>query len=244
VTDREEVRFASGYVLHQRPFRNTSQIVDCMTADHGRIALVARGSRRPRPGRRALLQPFVPLHLSWVRRGDLGSLTDVEAAGGAYTLAGDALLAGFYANELLLRLMARGDANRQIFSCYSECLADLASSAPVARSLRLFELRLLSGLGYGLTLDCDAASGAPIEADRSYVFELERGLVAADTVSNGTELHWGRDLISLREERLSDENSLRTARRLLSRVLKTYLGDRPLRSRDVLSDIFHRGLSG
>jgi DNA repair protein RecO (recombination protein O) len=79
----EKVVFTAAYVLHQRPFRNTSQLVDLVTADYGRVTLVARGSRRPRPGRRALLQAFVPVRVSWTRRGELGSLSDVEPAGNA-----------------------------------------------------------------------------------------------------------------------------------------------------------------
>lgn len=244
MSDREQVHLAGAFVLHQRPFRNTSQIVDCITFEHGRIALVARGARRGRPGRRALLQPFLPLRLSWVRRGDLGSLTEVEAAGSAIDLNGDGLLAAFYVNELIMRLTARGDANQAIFSCYSDCLAELAIRPEISRTLRVFELRLLDALGYGLALDCDVQTGEPIQPDRRYRFEPERGPVEADPAAGGSELHWGRELISLRRELLADDDSLRAAKRLLDRVLRLYLGDRPLRSRLVLKDIFHRGLTG
>src|SRR5690606_33609603 len=112
-------------------------------------------SRRAPRGRRALLQPFVPLVLSWTRRGDLGRLTHVEAEHPGFELGGERLLAAYYVNELLLRLLARGDPNELVFSCYSDCLSNLGGSSNVARALRLFELRLLRALGYGLELDCD-----------------------------------------------------------------------------------------
>jgi DNA repair protein RecO (recombination protein O) len=188
-----------------------------------------------------LLQPFVPLRLSWVRRGELGRLTDVEAEGAGVELGAEPLLAAYYVNELALRLCARGDANDEVFSCYSRCLADLAAGAAVARTLRLFELRFLRALGYGLELGRDAESGEPVKPEFRYRFELERGPRADERVADH-EGYWGRDLISLGAEALEDEQSLRAARRLLARALETYLGERPLKSRAVLKDIVARGL--
>jgi len=242
MSEREQVLLERGFVLHQRPYRNTSQLLDCLTATHGRVVLVAHGSRRGPNSRRALLQPFAPLRLSWVRRGELGRLTHVEAESRNYDLNAQHLLAGFYINELLLRLMARGDPNSDIFSCYSRCLTALADAANVARTLRLFELQLLRALGYGLELMNDTETGAPLQAESSYMFELERGPRTADLSSLQAEVYSGSELIALREETLPDEASLRAAQRLLGRVLKAYLGERPLKSRLVFKDIVSRGL--
>jgi DNA repair protein RecO (recombination protein O) len=248
MSEREHVLLELGFVLHQRPYRNTSQLLECLTALHGRVGLVARGSRRSTSrerGRRALLQPFVPLRLSWLQRGELGSLAQVEPAAASYDLEGERLLAGYYANELLLRLTARGDPNAEVFSCYSRCLADLAGGVHVARAIRIFELHLLGALGYGLELAAEAGTGAPLDPSLRYVYEIEHGARAADRGDGDSEdVYSGRDLISLREETLDDETSLRTAQRLLGRVLRVYLGDRPLKSRLVLQDIVSRGLSG
>ncbi|HEY8521234.1 MAG TPA: DNA repair protein RecO [Gammaproteobacteria bacterium] len=242
MTDREIVLLERGFVLHHRPYRNTSQLLECLTAGHGRVGLVARGSRRPGRGERALLQPFTPLRLSWNRRGDLGRLTYVEPDGEAYRLGGQELLAGFYVNELVLRLLARGDSNAEVFSCYSRCLAELAGRAGAARALRLFELRLLQALGYGLELDRDFGTGEPIVAERRYAFELEHGFVASDSADDDGDVYSGADLIALRDETLDTATSLRAAQRLLSRVLDAYLGERPLKTRAVLRDIVSRGL--
>ena len=246
MSEREQVLLEHGFVLHQRAYRNTSQLLECVTAVHGRVGLIARGSRRMTSrdrGQRALLQPFVPLRLSWLRRGELGRLTHVEPASASYDLAAQRLLAGYYSNELLLRLTARGDPNAEVFSCYSRCLAELAGGARVARTLRIFELHLLHALGYGLELGADAATGEPLRAELRYVFELEHGPRVTELEDPDADVYLGSDLISLREQMLEDESSLRTSQRLLGRVLRVYLGDRPLRSRLVLQDIVSRGLA-
>lgn len=243
MSEREEVLLEQGFVLHQRPFRNSSQLVDLITPEHGRVGLVAQGSRRHKSGRRALLQAFVPLKLSWIRRGDLGRLTHVEAAADALGLVGDRLLGGFYVNELVLRLSARGDANGEVYSCYSECLVALADgSRPVARTLRLFELAFLRALGYGLELERDIQTGERLQPDGRYVFEHESGPRTAVSVGEEGGAYWGRELLSLSDKLLQDRESLRAARRLLGRALDVYLGERPLKSRIVLREIVERGL--
>jgi DNA repair protein RecO (recombination protein O) len=242
MAEREQVLLERGFVLHQRPYRDSSQLLECLTGGHGRVGLVARGSRRAPTRQRALLQPFVPLKLSWIRRGDLGRLTHVEADAASHALEGQRLLAGFYANELMLKLTARGDPNAAAFSCYSRCLAQLGEAAHVARALRLFELDLLHALGYGLELDGESMTGDTLRAESSYIFELEKGLRRADIADSDADVYPGRDLISLRERRLDDEASLRSAQRLLGRALKAHLGERPLKSRLVLQDIVSRGL--
>jgi DNA repair protein RecO (recombination protein O) len=239
MAEREQVLLEPGYVLHQRPFRNSSQLLECLTAGHGRVGLVARGSRRSGSRQRAWLQPFVPLALSWQRRGELGRLTQVEPAGPAHRLSSQRLMAAFYANELLLRLTARDDANGEIVSCYSRCLAQL-ETADVAQTLRLFELTLLHALGYGLELDRDALTGEPLEPERCYAFDLEGGFRRVD--GSVAEAYPGRALIALREQRLGDEESLRAAQHLLGRALRVHLGERPVRTRLVLQDIVARGL--
>jgi DNA repair protein RecO (recombination protein O) len=241
MSEREFVEFEPAFILHQRPYRDTSQLLECLTANHGRIGLIARGSRRVGRGSRAMLQPFVPLHVSWVRRGELGQLRHVEATAQPFELVSERLLAGFYLNELMLRLMERGDANGFIFSCYSHALADLAAGANLARTVRLFELRLLRALGYELVLDHDVGSGEPLQPQALYVVELELGPRKVERAA-GENVYYGRHLISLYQEELDDEESVASAKRLLGEALDRYLGGRALKSRGVLKDIFERGL--
>lgn len=243
MSERVEVLLEPGYLLHQRPYRNSSLIVECLTARHGRLCLVARGARRAESRQRSLLQAFQPLRLSWVSRSEMGNLTLAEAAAPAHDLGGEALMAGFYLNELLLRLVPRGDQNERILSCYSGCLARLAAGENAAQALRLFELEFLDALGYRVDLETDCRTGEPIAADRHYTFEHEGGLTASGEHTT-MEVISGRHLIALREHRLDDPDSLRAARVLLGGILRQHLGERPLKTRLVLREIHERGLAG
>jgi DNA repair protein RecO (recombination protein O) len=152
------------------------------------------------------------------------------------------LLAAYYTNELLLRLLARGDPNGQVFSCYSRCLAQLGDASSLTRTLRVFELELLQALGYGIELDGEATTGEPLRTDVRYIYELERGFRRVEPQDSDDDVYSGRDLLALRDLTLDDEGSLRTAQRLLGRALRVHLGERPLQSRLVLQDIVSRGL--
>lgn len=239
MTARLAVEAEPAFLLHQRPYQNTSQLLEVLSLHHGRVGLIAQGSRRPGRGMRALLQPFVPLRLSWVRRGELGRVTDVEPGDGATELSGNALLAGYYANELVITLTSREDPAAELFAHYTKCLSDLGTHDNVARNLRLFEHRLLGALGFGLQLDVDCASGSPIAADTTYTFSLDAGASPA----HGGDGYRGADLISLREEQLHDKASLRAARQLLGEAISRLLGSRRLKTREVLREIDVRGLS-
>ena len=233
----QRVALEPGFLLHHRPFRNTSQLVDCLTENHGLVRLVARGSRRSGSGQRAVLQPFVPLRLSWVSRSDLGRLTGVEGVTHLFEFPKDRLLAGFYVNELSLRLLQRGDPNQAVFSCYSDALLELASAANVARTLRVYEARLLKALGYGLNLEQDVSTGSTLEPDRVYAFDLDQGPREVAPAS-GRLTFLGAHLISLRNEELVDPESLRSAKRLLRMVLEQHLEGRPLNSWAVIRDVY------
>jgi DNA repair protein RecO (recombination protein O) len=238
MTLRTAVEGEPAFVLHQRPWRNSSQLLEVLSLHCGRVGLIAQGSRRPGRSTRALLQPFIPLHLSWVRRGELGRVTDVEAGSAALELSGVALLAGYYTNELVMALTSRDDPAAELFAHYATCLDELRSRDNVARSLRLFEHRLLGALGFGLQLDVDCVLGRPLSVDGEYTFSFEEGARPA----SGGAAYRGADLISLREERLEDTASLRAARQLLGEAISRHLGSRRLKTRDVLRDIDARGL--
>src|SRR5437762_9356107 len=140
------------FVLHAHPYRETSLIVEALTADYGRVALVARGAKRPRSELRGILQAFQPLTLSWSGSGEIKTLTRAEWRGGLPLVTGSALLCGFYLNELVLKLVPREDPHARLYDEYESALAELANGAEQAPVLRRFELRLLAELGYALAL--------------------------------------------------------------------------------------------
>jgi DNA repair protein RecO (recombination protein O) len=222
------------FVLHNRPFRDSSVLLEVFGREHGRVGLVARGARGPRSRWRGMLQPFRPLLISWRMRGELGTLTGAELAEAALMppASGDALLALFYLNELLLRLTARLDPHREIYGSYAATVALLAGGREIAPALRRFERVLLDALGYGIDLGQDA-SGAPIVAERSYRYDPARGLAAcrpdlADAIA-------GSSVLALAEDRLDEPRALVDARRLLRNALDVQLEGRPLKTRELLS---------
>ena len=163
------------FVLHAYPYRETSLIVEALTAEHGRVALVARGARRPRSELRGILQAFQPLTLSWAGGGELRTLLRAEWRGGLPLVAGSALLCGFYLNELLLKLLPREDPHPQLFRDYEAALTRLAAGHPQAPILREFEVRLLSELGYALPLTHEADTGRPVDPSARYYYAFDLG---------------------------------------------------------------------
>lgn len=232
----ERILLQPAFVLHQRPYRESSRLLDVFTRDQGRQALVARGLSGRRSQRRALLQPFRPLRLSYSRRTDLGTLTGVEPGENSALLglSGDALWAGFYLNELLLRLLPRQDPHPALFSVYQDMLQRLPG-AVLEPLVRCFEKRLLAELGYGLQLEEDIA-GHPIDPAGHYDYRPEEGPVpvsgdTADAVP-------GRSLLALAREQWPDRASLRDARRILHRALTPHLGGRPLQTLALLARMY------
>lgn len=224
------------WVLHRRPYRESSVLLELFTLDYGRVGLVARGARAARSRTQGLLQPFQPLLVSWSRRGELGTLTAVERGGAAPRLPAGRLMAGFYLNELLLKLLQRHDAQGTLFDSYAQATVALAQAADdqaVAAALRLFEKRLLEALGYGLNLTHEALTGQPVRADALYHYHAESGPVPAG-VSDGTRhVVSGGALQALAAERLESPAHLRELKPLLREAIATQLGGRRLQTSDV-----------
>ena len=226
------VELEPAFVLHHRPFRDTSLVLETFTRHHGRVGLVARAARGPRSRFRGLLLPFRPLLLSWRLQGELGTLTGAEAASPAAPPAGgERLLGAFYMNELVLRLTARLDAHGELFDAYAIALAALPCGEP-APVLRVFEKRLLQALGYAPDLARDEA-GQPLDPQRWYRYEPGAGLTPARDDSHGALA--GSSIVALAADRLDSPRALRDARRLLRDALGVHLGDRPLRTRELLA---------
>lgn len=220
------------FVLHRRPYRDTSLLLEVFSQDHGRLGLVARGAAAHRSRLKGLLQPFAPLLLSWSGAGELATLTAAEEAGCPIPLPPHRVLAGLYINELLLRLLPRLDPHPGLFAAYQRLLAELAAVPGEEPPLRRFEKRLLEELGYGLTLDCEAASGAPIVAEEQYCYVLDRGPLAADRVQTGVPIS-GRGLLALRDGLLTDPAVLREVKRLTRAALAEQLHGQALKTREL-----------
>jgi DNA repair protein RecO (recombination protein O) len=226
------------FVLHAYPYRETSLIVEAFTREYGRVALVARGAKRPRSELRGLLQAFQPLLLSWSGQQELKTLLRAEWRGGLPRVGGSALLCGFYLNELLLKLLPREDPHPQLFGDYEAALADLAGGHDQALVLRRFEVRLLAAMGYALPLVRDADTGAPVDPTARYHYAFDRG-PRRDPPVVGPRLPVvrGTTLIALSEQRYPDAATAAEAKRLMREVLDYYLEQRGVESRRVVQDL-------
>jgi len=228
-----------GYVLHHQPYRDTSRILEVFSRDFGRLSLFARGVRGPKPRFGPELQPFRLLLLSWTGRGEAPQLTGAEGSGPAEPLPPGNLMAGFYLNELLLKLTTRHDPHPAVFDLYHATLEALKHGASLEASLRVFEKRLLDLLGYGLALGAEAEAGAGIDAHSYYHFNPGRGLYPAARGAAGAIP--GSSVLALAAEQLGQPRVLEDARRLLQAALAHCLEGRELTTRAVARSIARRG---
>lgn len=226
------------FVLHSYPFRETSLIIETFTRSCGRIAVVARGARRPRSALRGVLLAFQPLLLSWSGKAELRTLHKAEWQGGYHALRGLALMCGFYLNELLLKLLPRDDAHDRLYAMYADTVQALGQGADHAAVLRRFEKNLLRELGYALTLDRDAVSGAPICPERRYAYIIERGPVEADAdaVGNGVELT-GQTLLDMQTDDYTNAETQQQSKALMRVLINHHLGNQTLHTRVLLRDL-------
>ena len=225
------------FVLHTYPYRETSLIVEAYVRDHGRMALVARGARRPKSAVRGVLLPFQPLLLSWIGKKDLRTLTRAEWRSGYAPLKGQPLICGFYLNELLLKLLARDDPHEELFAAYEGTLEALGAGADPPALLRRFEIALLRELGYAVILDRDVERDEPVARERSYVYVVERGPVSGlSAARNGVELS-GQTLIDMQSGSFTSAATQLESKTLMRALINHYLGDQVLHTRQLLRDL-------
>jgi DNA repair protein RecO (recombination protein O) len=240
-SDRSRVDAEPAFVLHSYPFRESSLLVELFSRARGRIAVLAKGARRPRSALRGQLLAFQPLVVGWAGKGEVRTLMRAEWRGGHPLLAGEALLCGFYLNELLLRLLPREDAHNALFDAYGDTLAGLGRGLASAPLLRTFEKRLLKELGYALTLDRDAATGAALDPEALYRYEPERGPIAADpdtaADSGRGHLFAGRALLEIAREDYRDPRTLLQGKLLMRLLINHRLEQRPLMSRRIFTEL-------
>ena len=211
------------YILHARPWRETSLLIEAFTRDHGRVGLVARGVRRERSRLpRGVLQPLQPLLLDWVARGELGTLSGAEASGAAFAMSGEKLLAAMYVNELVLRLSGRNDAHVAGFVAYAQCLARLAEEDAPAWTLRRFERDLLADLGYAYALT-HTTRGEPVEADVDYAYAPDAGADEWHEASMFPRVS-GAALLALDRDECPTAGELAQLRRLARATIRHLVG--------------------
>jgi DNA repair protein RecO (recombination protein O) len=225
-----------GFVLHSYPYKETSLIVDMMTRDFGRVAMVAKGAKRPHSQLRGVLQTFQPLSVSWTGKSELRTLTDAEWVGGMLPIEKNALLCGFYVNELLVKLLARDDAHPVLFDHYVSTLNQLAHNETAQIVLRKFERALLKETGVAADLTRDTEHRATIVSEDEYVVDPERGARRA-RVSDAWPRVLGKTLLDMDREDYRDPQTQAQSKQLMRFLLAHQLNGNPLNTRQILIDL-------
>jgi DNA repair protein RecO (recombination protein O) len=235
------------FVLHARPWRETSLLVEVLTEQHGRIVLLARGVQgRKSHVLRAALQPLQLIRFSAVLGGELAQLRQAEALDAAPRLTGEAMLAGFYVNELLLRLLPRHDPAAEIYQAYAQLRCRLSGDESLAWTLRRFERDLLEGLGVGFDL-CHDADGLPLDPAARYRLEpLEgpRRLLSDRGAADRGGAPTGSALLALASDVMPTAEEMVCLRRGMRALLLHHLGGRGLKSWEMLEDLLRAGQAG
>lgn len=227
------VALEPGYLLHRRPYRETSLLLDVFSEAHGRVSIVAHGVRRSKM-QAGLLQPFTPLAFSWSGRRELVTLSGVEALGNPHPLTGRCLYGGLYLNELVSRTLVHNDPHPDLFRSYAEALCKLADAQATESTFRVFEKRVLESMGYGLLTDRDVRTGEPLEPSETYYYRLEHGPSRLHSEAEGIAVS-GASLIAIKAESFNDADELRCAKQLMRYLLRPHLGEKSLTSRSLYS---------
>lgn len=221
------------FILHARPYRDSSFLLDVFSQEQGRVHLVARGVRSGKNKTAGILQPFSPLLLSWQGKTDLMTLVHAELQRVPYIMPGEAVLCGFYLNEVLVRVLQKADPCPRLYRIYESTLQYLTQSVNISSILRLFEKHLLSELGYALPLEHDV-QGRSILPKEKYVFIPALGFkpCAAGIVHDNNSLFSGESLLALQQEHFPNQDILREIKHLMQMALLPLLGEKPLKSRE------------
>jgi len=227
------------FVLHGRPWSETSLLLDLFSEQHGRVRVLAKGARSKRSSLKGALQPFTPLLVRWGGRGEVKTLRGAEPVSLALPLSGITLYCGLYVNELLSRVLEHETAFSELFFDYLHCIQALAATtASPEPALRRFELAMLGHLGYGVDFLHCAGSGEEVADDMTYSYREEKGFIASLVVNNRS--FTGRQLHALWQREFPDADTLRAAKRFTRIALKPYLGGKPLKSTELFRQFLPR----
>jgi DNA repair protein RecO (recombination protein O) len=219
------------FVLHRRPYSETSLILDVFSEEYGRVTLLSKGARSKRSNLKGALQPFTPLLLKWSGSGSMKTLRQAEPISLGLPLIGINLYSAMYVNELVSRVLASEIPHPALFHDYLQSLTELAHNTNPEPALRRFELAVLSAMGYGVDFLHCAGTGEPIEPSMTYRYREQKGFIASVRIDNLT--FRGEELIAISERRFITKSQLHAAKRFTRIALKPYLGGKPLKSREL-----------
>ena len=236
----KRVDLSKALILHSRPYQESSLIVEVFSRHYGRFSGVVKGGRRKKSRKQGLLQPFIPLLISWQGRTELKTITQVELGNAPVVLHGDAVYSGLYLNELLVKVLYKFDVHEEIFDQYEICLQAISKDDLIEESLRYFERFLLGNLGYGFSCNTEAENNQPIQPGRWYQFNSEQGFLempAAPSIELQVYCFKGNEILAIDENNFTDRDVRCSAKRLMRMALAPHLGNEPLKSRAIFNKL-------
>jgi len=229
MTDNSRFSLHDAYILHSRSYKESSLIIDLFTRDFGRVSIIAKGVKKSKRSLFGLLQPFTPILVSWIGKGELYTLTNVELNGVFKYLYGTNLLCGYYVNELILRFLHKEDPYEVLYTAYSKVISSLKSTKDIEPLLRQFECDLFQELGYGLNLTIDTKTGKKVESHKTYFFQIEHGPTLEQISETNIQVS-GETLLLLECNNLVDKKTLFESKKLMRYIINYYLGGKPLKT--------------
>lgn len=220
------------FILHRRPYRETSYLVDCFSQEHGLVSFVAKGVRRAKSPNKSALQPFQLLDLQLYGRHELKNLKRAEIKHKPIALTAGALFSAMYLNELLTRLLPKELPVEDLFLHYQQTLEWLGHHSELEIGLRQFELKLLDELGYGFDFSCEWQNQQPLEGELYYTFMPEQGFQLLPQSVSHKHCFRGADLLDIASGNWH-KNSLLAAKKLSRLAINPLLGNKPLKSREL-----------
>ncbi|HEC30142.1 MAG TPA: DNA repair protein RecO [Gammaproteobacteria bacterium] len=222
----------AAYILHVRSYRESSGLIDYLTHDAGRITLLAKGYKSNTKSRKLFLQPFRKQTISWRGKGELKTLDFAEELGCPVLLEGWSLMSGFYINELMTRLLQPLDPHPELFELYEDTIISLSRFDNLEAILRKFERNILEMMGYGLQLNT-SDDGEEIDPEVEYDYLFETGPVRSKGEGYGNMMVSGKTLLSLYRGQFDDRQVLKESKALMRFIIARYIGDRPLKTREL-----------
>ena len=223
-------------MLHTRPFKETSLLVDLFTRNHGRISVIAKGAQRPKSKIGIIKTPSCLFFISCIGRGELKTLTHCEIKEYFFPIA-EAFNSVVYLNELLIKLLEKEDPHPEIFDHYLIVCGSLKSNKKekLEKNLRSFELTLLKEIGYGLNLNFEGNSDIEIKEDTSYKFVPSVGFLPLTKSESNKNNFSGRDILNLSTGNFSSPDTLLASKQIMRQAIDFHLGNKTLKIREYLS---------
>ncbi len=229
MTDKSRYMLHDAYILHSRSYKESSLIIELFTRDLGRVSVIAKGVKKRKRSLFGVLQPFTPILVSWLGKGELRTLTGVELNGVFKYLYGTNLLCGYYLNELVLRFLQKDDPYQELYEAYTQVISNLRVNKDIEPVLRQFECVLFQELGYGLNLTIDYKTGNTVDPSKMYYFEVEQGPVLEQLSKNSVQVG-GQTLLSLENFNFVDKITLTESKKLMRYIINYYLTGKPLKT--------------